>query len=70
MQSDARPKELALGREEHGGGGHASLKVDTSPADDAKCDGTPSGGCVVGLCWEACPSWVPVSLVVSSWLAG
>ena len=19
------------------------------------CDGTPSGGCVVGRCWEACP---------------
>ena len=25
--------------------------------------GTPSGVCVVGRCWEACPSWVPASLV-------
>ena len=30
-----------------------------------ECDGTPSGGCVFGRCWEACPSWVPVSLIVS-----
>ena len=26
-------------------------------SDDAKCSGTPSGGCVVGRCWEACSSW-------------
>ena len=35
------------------------------------CSGTQSGGCVVGRCWEACSSWVPVSLVgLSSWLVG
>ena len=35
------------------------------------CSGTPSGGCVVGRCWEACSSWVPVPLFgLSSWLAG
>ena len=34
-------------------------------SDGAKCSGTPSGGCVVGRCWEACSSWVPVSLLVS-----
>ena len=42
-----------------------------SPADDANCSGTPSGVCVVGRCWEACSSWVPVPLFgLSSWLAG
>ena len=31
----------------------------------------PSGGCMVGRCWEACLSRVPVSLVgLSAWLAG
>ena len=48
-------------------------KVDTfSPADGANCSDTPSvGGCVVGRCWEACSSWVPVPLFgLSSWLAG
>ena len=31
--------------------------------------GTPRGGCVVGRCWEACSSWVPVPLFgLSSWL--
>ena len=35
------------------------------------CGSTPSGGCVIGRCWEACPSWVPVSLAgLFSWLAG
>ena len=35
------------------------------------CRSIPSGGCVVGRCWEACPSWVSVSLIgLSSWLAG
>ena len=38
---------------------------------DTHCGGTPSGGCVVGRCWEACSSWVPVPLFgLSSWLAG
>ena len=32
--------------------------------------GTSSGGCVVGRCWEACPSWVPASLSSLPWLAG
>ena len=35
-----------------------------------KCHGTRSGGCVVGRCWEACPSWVPVSLLALHRLAG
>ena len=35
------------------------------------CSRTPSGGCAVGRCWEACSSWVPVPLFgLSSWLAG
>ena len=35
------------------------------------CSGTPRGGYVVGRCWEACSSWVPVPLIVlSSWLVG
>ena len=29
-------------------------------------DSNPGGGCVVGRCSEACPSWLPVSLVVSA----
>ena len=39
---------------------------------DVLCSGTPSGGCVVGRCWEACLSWVPAPLfgLSSSWLAG
>ena len=46
-------------------------KVDTFTADDANCSGTPSGGCVVGRCWEACSSWIPVPLFgLFSWLAG
>ena len=36
-----------------------------------KCSGTPSGGCVVGRCREACSSWVPVPWCgLSSLLAG
>ena len=70
IQSYERPKELGLEREEHRKGGRASPRS-TRPADDAKCSGTPSGGCVVGRCWEACSSWVPVSLVgLSLWPAG
>ena len=41
------------------------MELTSGPADDAKCHGTPRGGCVVGRCWEACPSWAPVSLFVS-----
>ena len=37
----------------------------------APCSGTPSGGCVVGRCWETCFLWIRVSLVgLTSWLAG
>ena len=32
----------------------------TRPAHDVNCDSTPSGEYVVGRCWGACPSWVPV----------
>ena len=40
-------------------------------APHAYCSGTPSGGCVVGRCWEPCSTWVPVPLFgLSSWLAG
>ena len=49
----------------------AHAQGQTSPADDIKCGVTPSGGCVVGRCLEACFSWVPVPLFgLSSWLAG
>ena len=68
MQRDGRPKEhdLAPGRD------RASSRSTRSWLMDSSCDSSAlSVGCVVGRCWEACPSWVPVSLVgLSSWLAG
>ena len=41
--------------------GDAGFVYESWPMCD-KCSGTPSGGCVVGRCWEACSSWVPVPL--------
>ena len=71
MQSCASRKELALGREDHRGEGHEAQGRHVHCYDVANCGGTPSGGCVVGRCWEACSSWVPVPLFgLSSWLAG
>ena len=39
-------------------------KIDTFTADDIICGSNPSGGRVIGRCWEACSSWVPVSSLV------
>ena len=71
MQSYARRKELAFGKEKHRGEGRAAQGRHLQSSDDANCSGTPSGGYVVDRCWEACSSWVPVPLFgLSLWLAG
>ena len=72
FKESAHAGGVVWGREEHRrGGGRASPRSTRSLPDDAYCDRTSSGGCVVGRCWGVCPSWVPVSLVgLSSWLAG
>ena len=54
---------VAIGLRRHERRGRWAQGCDASPADDAICHGTPKGRCVVGGCWEACPSWVPVSLL-------
>ena len=40
-------------------------RAGSCPAYDDNGSGTPRGGCVVGRCWEACSSLIPVSLLVS-----